>query len=261
MNPNAPLDWVATTIVLVAFPTLWCTACYVISIVGGWRQLAKRYRRAGPISGTVWRFQSAAMYRLAESSYGGCLTVAANEEGLGLSVFFPFRVGSPPLFIPWSEMLVSEVRDSFSSDEFVSHFPTNRPSGSKSGPRLAAKIQKAIELDFFRKRANQPTAPSQGPNRRSESCVMVGAIEFALGLLIWAAILWDGFATIVLPRTVAPSRRLSGKFNRWSWRLWSGIARRIVQNDLRLSFLSVYGPISVMLLLVLWAGLMIVAFA
>ena len=30
---------------------------------------------------------------------------------------------------------------------------------------------------------------------------------------------------------------------------------------LRLSFLAVYGPISVMLLLVLWAGLMILAFA
>ncbi len=90
---------------------------------------------------------------------------------------------------------------------------------------------------------------------------MIGLIEIVLGLLIWGAVLWDGFATIVLPRTVAPSRRLSGRFNRLSWWFWSRVARRIRQDDLRLSFLSVYGPISVMFLLILWAGLMIVAFA
>ena len=31
---------------------------------------------------------------------------------------------------------------------------------------------------------------------------MLGWLEFALGLLIWGGVLWDGFATIVLPRTV-----------------------------------------------------------
>ena len=80
-------------------------------------------------------------------------------------------------------------------------------------------------------------------------------LEFALGLLIWLGSIWDGFATIVLPRTVAPMRRLSGRFNRWSWRLWSAVGRRIGPEGLRLSFLAVYGPISVMLLLIIWAGL------
>ena len=89
---------------------------------------------------------------------------------------------------------------------------------------------------------------------------MLGLIELAVGLFIWVFVLWDGFATIVLPRTVAPMRRLSGRFNRWSWRLWAVVGRRIEQQDLCLSFLAVYGPISVMVLLILWAGLMIVAF-
>jgi hypothetical protein len=86
-------------------------------------------------------------------------------------------------------------------------------------------------------------------------------LEFAFGLLIWLGVIWDGFATIVLPRTVAPMRRLSGRFNRWSWRLWAAVGRRIGPLGLRLSFLAVYGPISVILLLIIWAGLMIVAFA
>jgi hypothetical protein len=87
------------------------------------------------------------------------------------------------------------------------------------------------------------------------------ALEFAFGTLIVASVLWDGFATIILPRTVAPLRRLSGRFQRWSWWIWSASARRITSSELRLSFLSVYGPLSVMLLLVLWGTLLIVAFA
>lgn len=90
---------------------------------------------------------------------------------------------------------------------------------------------------------------------------MLHWLEFAFGLLIWLAVIWDGFATIVLPRTVAPMRRLSGRFNRWSWRLWAALGRRFEPSELRLSFLAVYGPISVMLLLIIWGGLMIVAFA
>ena len=90
---------------------------------------------------------------------------------------------------------------------------------------------------------------------------MLGWLEIALGLLIWSGAFWDGFATIVLPRTVAPMKRLSGRFNRWSWRLWAAVGRRIGQPELKLSFLAVYGPISVMVLLFIWAMLMIVAFA
>ena len=58
--------------------------------------------------------------------------------------------------------------------------------------------------------------------------------EFALGLLIWLGVIWDGFTTIVLPHTVAPMRRLSGRFNRWSWRLWAALGRRIRPEGRRL---------------------------
>jgi hypothetical protein len=85
--------------------------------------------------------------------------------------------------------------------------------------------------------------------------------EFFLGLIIWVRVLWDGFATVILPRTVAPMSRLSGLFYRRTWLLWAAVGRRIPQPRLRLSFLAVYGPLSVMTLLVLWVGLLILAFA
>src|SRR3954470_14076441 len=99
------------------------------------------------------------------------------------------------------------------------------------------------------------------PSSSSMAGTMLSWLELAIGLLIWCGVLWDGFATIVLPRTVAPMKRLSGRFYKRSWRLWAAVGRRIRQPELRLSFLAVYGPVSVMLLLILWAGLMIVAFA
>jgi hypothetical protein len=90
---------------------------------------------------------------------------------------------------------------------------------------------------------------------------MLSKLECVIGLLIWGAVLWDGFATIVLPRTVAPMRRVSGRFYKWSWGLWSAIGRRLKDSDLKLSFLAIYGPVSVMGLLVVWAVLLIFAFA
>jgi Ion channel len=90
---------------------------------------------------------------------------------------------------------------------------------------------------------------------------MNNTISLVLGILIWAGVMWDGFATIVLPRTVAPMKRLSGRFYKGSWHFWSMIGRRIPAGGLRLSFLAIYGPLSVMLLLVIWAILAVVAFA
>ncbi|MGP0064019.1 MAG: potassium channel family protein [Isosphaeraceae bacterium] len=86
-------------------------------------------------------------------------------------------------------------------------------------------------------------------------------LSCTMGVLIWIGILWDSFATIVLPRTVAPMRRLSGRFYKWSWRLWAVIAQRLQPPDLRLSFLAFFGPLSVVLLLILWGFLIIFAFA
>jgi hypothetical protein len=90
---------------------------------------------------------------------------------------------------------------------------------------------------------------------------MLSWLKIIAGVLIWWGVLWDGFATIVLPRTVAPMGRVAGRFYRWSWLLWAAVGRRIRRPELRTSFLAVYGPLSVMFLLVLWAGLLIVAFA
>jgi hypothetical protein len=95
MNANPPPAWMPYLIV-IAFPVLWCAVLYIISVIGGWRQLAKRFRCSTPVTGTTWWFQSAGICQFQESHYGSCLKVIANESGIRLSLLFLFRFGHPP---------------------------------------------------------------------------------------------------------------------------------------------------------------------
>jgi len=91
---------------LLFFVALWVAICLVIAQVGGWAELARHYRATNPFQGERWRFRSARM-RL-NGHYNNCLTVGANIQGLYLSTMFLFRVGHPPLFIPWPDISVTK---------------------------------------------------------------------------------------------------------------------------------------------------------
>ena len=77
------------------------------------------------------------------------------------------------------------------------------------------------------------------------------------GLVI--LVLWDGFETVVLPRRVDKRVRISRLFYRVTWSAWRRIALSIGEerND---GFLGLYGPLSVILLFLLWFGLLIFGF-
>jgi hypothetical protein len=81
------------------------------------------------------------------------------------------------------------------------------------------------------------------------------------GILLLLIILWDGFETIILPRRVTRRFRLARLFFRSTWRPWSALARRMKAGKHREAFLSIYGPLSLLLLFVLWATGLIFGFA
>jgi hypothetical protein len=89
---------------------------------------------------------------------------------------------------------------------------------------------------------------------------MRGLIALAGGLWI-AAIVWDAFEAIVLPRRVTRRLRPSRLFYRVTWAAWSALARRLAAGGQRETYLSFYGPASVLLLLAAWALSLILAFA
>jgi hypothetical protein len=74
----------------------------LISMISGWWSLSKDYRANFPFNGKKLRMKSAAMRW--GTSYGGCLTIGANREGLYLTISPMFRIYHPPLFIPWKDI-------------------------------------------------------------------------------------------------------------------------------------------------------------
>jgi hypothetical protein len=81
------------------------------------------------------------------------------------------------------------------------------------------------------------------------------------GLLIILTVLLDAFETIVLPRKVQRSFRLTSWFYRHTWIPWVKLSRCIRVNSLRENFLGYFGPFSLILLLVFWAIGLIFGFA
>lgn len=86
----------------------------------------------------------------------------------------------------------------------------------------------------------------------------LGFIVACIGVTLIAVVLWDAFETIILPRRVNWRVRLTRLFYRWTWRGWSAIARR--RGGRSATFLSLYGPLSLLLLLALWAAGLVVGF-
>ncbi|MGC2164091.1 MAG: hypothetical protein WA634_19495 [Silvibacterium sp.] len=115
---DAFLNWGHGAGFAVYFIALWSLVCYGISWMGGWHRLAGQYRCEREFDGERWRFRSGLMRWC--TSYRSVLTLGANRDGLYLAVFFLFRLGHPPLFIPWSEITASERRRWFmSGTQFV----------------------------------------------------------------------------------------------------------------------------------------------
>jgi Ion channel len=80
------------------------------------------------------------------------------------------------------------------------------------------------------------------------------------GVVTIVVVLWEAFEAVVLPRRATRRFRLNRLFYRGTWVAWRAIARRMPRAKLRETFLSVYGPLSLLFLFVLWAALIVLAF-
>lgn len=81
------------------------------------------------------------------------------------------------------------------------------------------------------------------------------------GVVLILVVLGDAFETIVLPRRVTRRVRLARLFFRCTWLPWSAWLRWISSEKRRETYLSFYGPLSLLLLLMVWATGLIFGFA
>jgi hypothetical protein len=87
------------------------------------------------------------------------------------------------------------------------------------------------------------------------------ALVAIAGFVLLLVVLWDAFETIVLPRRVTRRLRLARVFYRSTWIPWSAVARRLRPGNRREAFLSFYGPLSLILLISVWALGLVAGFA
>ena len=86
-------------------------------------------------------------------------------------------------------------------------------------------------------------------------------LTFAAGIVCLFAVLLDAFQTIILPRRATGRFRLTRVFYTLTWKPWVFFAGRLRNPKKRESAFSYYGPLSLIFLLVVWAGAMVVGFA
>lgn len=90
---------------------------------------------------------------------------------------------------------------------------------------------------------------------------MAGPVIAAIaGFLVAAGILWEAFETIVLPRRASRRFRFTRLFYRSTWIPWGAIAGRMRRSKSRETFLSFFGPLSLLFLFVFWAAGIVLAF-
>ena len=79
-----------------------------------------------------------------------------------------------------------------------------------------------------------------------------------LGFVLLSAALWDAFEVIISPRRVTRPFRFTRGFYRSSWWLWSAVGRWIANENQRETYLGIFGPLSLVMLLGAWATAIVV---
>ena len=90
---------------------------------------------------------------------------------------------------------------------------------------------------------------------------MIRLLAAGFGLIIIAMILWDAFETVILPRRVSRRISLTSLFYSSAWVPWAGIMRLIKNQRRRETYLSLFGPLSLLMLLTLWTVALIFGYA
>jgi hypothetical protein len=99
-----------TTIkLIVLFIGTYAGVCLLLAYISGWMKLATFYRSSQEVNeGQAFNFQSAWMRSI--GFYNHCVTMTATANGIFISVWFLFRIGHSPLFVPWEDITVKRAK-------------------------------------------------------------------------------------------------------------------------------------------------------
>ena len=125
---------------ILFFIILWICVCKLLSAIGGWRSLAGDYQAHASFDGQKLWFKSVTLRRW--TNYNNCVNMGADKYGLFLSVFLIFRIGHPPLYIPWTDISTEAVSRRFLPDIVKLTFAKQPEVPAMISQKLAARIIK-----------------------------------------------------------------------------------------------------------------------
>jgi hypothetical protein len=76
---------------------------------------------------------------------------------------------------------------------------------------------------------------------------------FLAGVAIFLIVIWDAFEAVILPRRVTRKFRLTRFFYRTTWSAWKFVVCLVSERKSRETLLGFYGPISLLVLIGVWA--------
>jgi hypothetical protein len=76
---------------------------------------------------------------------------------------------------------------------------------------------------------------------------------FLAGVAIFLIVIWDAFEAVILPRRVTRKFRLTRFFYRTTWSAWKFVVCLVSERKTRETLLGFYGPISLLVLIGVWA--------
>src|SRR5579871_5252670 len=83
---------------------------------------------------------------------------------------------------------------------------------------------------------------------------------FIAGVVVFFIMIWDAFEAIILPRRVTRKIRLARFYYMFTWWTWSFYGRLIPSRKMRETFMGFYGPISLLVLIGVWAFGLVISF-
>jgi len=99
------------------------------------------------------------------------------------------------------------------------------------------------------------------PDGRRNKEARVRVLAAIAGVICMLTVLLDAFQTIILPRRATGRFRLTRIFYIVTWRPWAWVAQRLRHPRKRETAFSFYGPLSLILLLMVWAAVLVLGFA
>lgn len=101
-------SFLSSWLFLVVFVIGWFVVSYQLGKDSGWQKLAVHYtEKSNAPRPDKFKIGSGCVGKV---PHGNSLKVSATRSGILLRVLFPFRFGSPYLYIPWSEIVQISIK-------------------------------------------------------------------------------------------------------------------------------------------------------